>query len=145
MPLILGKPWTFADRDKLRVLWATQASAAEIGEMLGGRTKNSILGEAHRMKLPLRATPANLAKEAKKSSAPVVRIAGDGLTLPLPPSVAHMDPKQFGPALPSVPRSCTWLVSHDRPWRACEAVLAPGKPYCVAHAAIAYVVLEKRA
>ena len=46
--------WTNDDRRRLEELWATGLSGEKIARQIG-RTKNSVLGQAHRMRLPARA------------------------------------------------------------------------------------------
>lgn len=46
--------WTNDDRRRLEELWATGLSAEKIGRQIG-RSKNSVIGQAHRMRLPARA------------------------------------------------------------------------------------------
>lgn len=45
--------WTPDEDQQLRELWATDATAAQIGAQMG-KNKNIILGRVHRLKLPLR-------------------------------------------------------------------------------------------
>lgn len=52
--------WTDDDRRRLEELWATGLSGEKIARQIG-RTKNSVLGQAHRMRLPGR-TPAVVRK-----------------------------------------------------------------------------------
>lgn len=51
-----GSPWTPALEAQLRALWAEGLPTLEIGRRLG-MGKNSILGKAHRLKLPGRTSP----------------------------------------------------------------------------------------
>lgn len=48
--------WTPEDDDSLRVMWAKGISTSEIGRELG-RSKNSVIGRAHRMDLDARKSP----------------------------------------------------------------------------------------
>lgn len=45
--------WTPDEDQQLRELWATDATAAQIGARMG-KNKNIVLGRVHRLKLPLR-------------------------------------------------------------------------------------------
>ncbi len=47
----LTQPWTMEQLDTLRSMWAEGRTAREIGAVLK-RTRNSILGKAHRLGLP---------------------------------------------------------------------------------------------
>jgi GcrA cell cycle regulator len=46
--------WTPEREDWLRRLWAEGHAGSRIAEMMGFRTRNPILGKAHRMGLPKR-------------------------------------------------------------------------------------------
>lgn len=49
--------WTADDDDKLKNLYADRLSCAEIAGHFDGKTRNSIIGRVHRLKLPLRGRP----------------------------------------------------------------------------------------
>jgi GcrA cell cycle regulator len=54
---MIGESWTAAEDERLRALWADLAvSAGAIGREIG-RSKNSIVGRAHRLGLPARPSP----------------------------------------------------------------------------------------
>jgi GcrA cell cycle regulator len=53
-----SQPWSEGELRTLRDMWADGASATEISKALGGiRSRNSVLGMGHRMKLPARRSP----------------------------------------------------------------------------------------
>jgi GcrA cell cycle regulator len=62
--------WTEQERETLRELWPTARSAAEIAEVLDGRTKNAIIGEAHRLNLPRKKTGPRAEPKVKKEKPP---------------------------------------------------------------------------
>jgi GcrA cell cycle regulator len=66
MPTDRDRPWTAEELADLRRLWDEGLTAGQIGERLR-RTRNSILGKVHRLKLPSRASP--LGKPADSASA----------------------------------------------------------------------------
>ena len=43
--------WDKSREDKLRELWEKGHTASQIAEMLGGTTRNAVIGKAHRLKL----------------------------------------------------------------------------------------------
>jgi GcrA cell cycle regulator len=142
--------WSAEDDAMLIRLWADPAnSTARIGEMMGHRGKNSIVGRVHRMGLPARPSPIRRdgavqparparAKPALPSlpsavaplrapvlvarAAPVVRPA------PVPPSA----PVRIGPV-----RACCWPFGEPRTkaFRFCGDPALPGRSYCDDHQA----------
>lgn len=53
---VRARDWTEEMRDILRAHWLTDMPAAEIG-LLVGRSKNAVIGQAHRLKLGPKETP----------------------------------------------------------------------------------------
>lgn len=52
------KLWTPDRTDRLTKLWALGWTASQIADALGyGLTRNAVIGKAHRLGLPSRATP----------------------------------------------------------------------------------------
>lgn len=64
--------WTQGQVDELRRLWATGISSAAIAREMGLTSRNAVLGKAHRLKLPARASahrnyvPTRLARKTRK-------------------------------------------------------------------------------
>lgn len=153
--------WTAKSIDLLRGLWAEGHSTAEIGRRMGV-TKNAIVGKAHRLDLPARPSPIRKQESSGAQAAPrrkPVREeppAAAGRPLPRPqqasPPPAANDPP--GPAASAQVRhfpraslrSCCWPIGEpgQREFRFCAAEAAPGRPYCDAHVAIAYVRVRDR-
>ncbi len=121
--------WTVETTEKLREMWASGRTAREIGEELGGFSRNAVIGKANRMGL---STPKT------KDELP-----------PLTPSAAaNQKPSATGSApshMPSYsPKSrehlCQW--PHGEPgtkeFHFCHAPSEPGRPYCTEHCEMAY-------
>lgn len=152
------RDWTEADRLRLADLWAQGLSASAIGVQMG-RSKNSVLGCAHRMNLPGRASPI----PAKGSGAPQMRRAampgmakargaqelGGGTLVALglmePVSVAPA-PAAVEPMAGRASKPCCWPIGEPRAkdFRFCEAAGVPGRPYCDAHCRLAYAPKVER-
>ena len=49
--------WTEEREAKLKELWEKGHTASQIAEMLGGTTRNAVIGKAHRLKLAGRVAP----------------------------------------------------------------------------------------
>lgn len=52
-----NRPWTEEREEALRTLWAQGKTASRIAELLGGTTRNSVIGKASRLGLMGRASP----------------------------------------------------------------------------------------
>lgn len=63
----MGEPWTYERKTKLKELWEKGASAAEIACILGGVTRNAVLGAIHRMGFQ---KPKSARKTSAKSQIP---------------------------------------------------------------------------
>ena len=59
--------WTTDREEKLKELWKKGHTASQIAEILGGTTRNAVIGKAHRLNLETRGT-------SKKQSAKPVNI-----------------------------------------------------------------------
>jgi GcrA cell cycle regulator len=195
-----SRAWTTHEDERLRSMWSDRTlSAAEIGRRMG-RGKNSIIGRAHRLRLPPRpavvpaaavrvaaARRANSMDGAARKRAARNSIAtaeascrhgGEGGGVPLPGAAAHdcegsaRPPRAAAgtgacarPLPPALPHGvtptaaragiswCRWPMWGDRErptHRYCGAPvsLRPDgvpRPYCAAHAALAYMQRETAA
>ena len=61
--------WTQEREEKLRELWKKGHTASQIAEILGGTTRNAVIGKAHRLKLAARASSRGSTNTRKQSSA----------------------------------------------------------------------------
>ena len=57
--------WTEEREAKLKELWEKGHTASQIAEMLGGTTRNAVIGKAHRLKLAGRVAPKKAEKPKK--------------------------------------------------------------------------------
>ena len=109
--------WTQERVDQLGQLWRQGLSTAEIGRRLG-LTKNAVVGKAHRLSLEPRPSP-----------------------LKTPPRRRIIVTKHevSGPA-------CSWPIGHpgEKGFHFCSEKPMAGKPYCAAHAALAYIRPKER-
>jgi GcrA cell cycle regulator len=150
--------WTAEAIERLRAHWAEGHSTAEIGRRMG-ISKNAVVGKAHRLNLPARPSPirrgslgaeprqpvarpvrpAGMAPRTTLPSSPVVVAAVAPVAAPPPPVVRHF------PRL-SAAKSCCWPIGEPgQPgFRFCTSDAIGGKPYCPAHAAVAYVKARDR-
>ena len=131
--------WSDEKVEKLRKLFFDGVSVREIAEKLGV-SKNAIVGKITRMGWPRRPNPVKREpSDAPKSPAatqkPTPADSKQAARVPTPPQ----------PVEPAVLRQnhhrqapCSWPNSDGRPWTFCGAPSAAGKPYCEAHAKLAY-------
>ena len=159
-----SKKWTDEKRDRVRDLAAQGLSAAEIADdFADGTTRNSVIGQCFRHGIqllgkPYRAAPSEQPKpdvppkhqRAKKANLgrqlPIKKTPtkpAQNISEPEPPIVAP--PKGGLTLLELNGRTCRWPIGHpdDPGFRFCGAPDAnihetPRRPYCRAHARIAY-------
>ena len=151
--------WTDEIIDRLKALWAEGVSTAEIGRRIGV-SKNAVVGKAHRLLLAARPSPIRRGVPiAPPKRAAARRVVGP--TLPalapapvererVPPPAPVASPP---PSLRAVHRApggrlvaCCWPIGEPgtRSFRFCGDESLPGKPYCPAHASLAYVKVRDR-
>lgn len=160
-------PWADEDKEWLRQLWMYRdehgraLSTRQIGETMG-RSKNSVVGVAHRLDLPPRQSPIKrregapaprkparagadtLPALASVSIVPAVvptRAPGSAAMRPqivAPPQDSHVAARSLLRAVSK--RDCCWPIGDPgtKGFRFCDAPAHPGKPYCAEHCALAY-------
>lgn len=150
-----GLAWSYSDRALLRVLWADGLTGTQIALRLD-RTKNSVIGMAHRLKLTARPSPlpGGITRNHHKIRAPAITLAPlDSLaatgTIHIPthslaprtaPSKRPATTKPEPVMVRRPQRMCEWLSGDDkRTWVRCSEPAEFGKPYCVRHRNMAYI------
>ena len=153
--------WTDDVIGRLKALWAEGVSTAEIGRRIGV-SKNAVVGKAHRLLLEPRPSPIRRGAPAAAPKRPAVRRT-TGPTLPTMAPAATERERVMPPPPPPVSTpapvlravhrapggrlvACCWPIGEPgtRSFRFCDAESLPGKPYCGAHAALAYVKVRDR-
>lgn len=151
--------WTEDRVAGLRSMWAKGMSGGVIADMLGGITRNAVIGKAFRLGLAKRGT-TDSRRSSRAATAERKRRQTEGRSMPppsqrsrikLPARVRDMDPAQ--PSLirdakldvPRVafadlePHHCRWPIG-DPTQGFCGCPKHPGTPYCRAHGERAYGV-----
>ena len=158
--------WTKAEEAKLKQLWEVQGkSATQVGRIFN-RTKNSIIGKVHRMKLVKRKPKAvKVAIRAIKAATPKGNNGAAGKSRGMIEAVRKAREEQVKPpnfpqpasrylltgsrwgALPGttpysledLPRDgCRWPIGHAPPYAFCGCKAQDKSSYCAAHKARAY-------
>lgn len=156
---------------RLRMMWADGLTTAEIGRRLGV-TKNAVVGKSHRLLLPPRPSPIRRMPAGQVARPQPRRTVGPTLpplqTVSRPSAAPRLpaSPRDVSVAAPArtvaparpgalraIPASagsristCCWpLGDPGTPsFRFCDDAAMTNKPYCMAHAALAYVKVRDR-
>lgn len=129
--------WQPPDDATLAELWASGLSATKIGAAMG-RTKSGIIGRSHRLGLPARGSP--LFNGVTMGNKPRPPRPGQRRK-PKPPAVVPpvVVPVPRVAVIPA-PTACQWPTGDGPNIRfECRDPTVPGRPYCAAHCARAYL------
>jgi GcrA cell cycle regulator len=132
--------WTDERVDHLKSLWAEGLSASQIARLLGGVTRNAVIGKVHRLGLAGRAGP----QRAERPRNPMPHKAVVRLTAPEPVIVEEdpvpLDDGHFATVLTINDRMCRWPIGDpsENEFHFCGRNPKRGSPYCEAHARKAY-------
>lgn len=129
--------WTEEVVQRLRTFWDEGLSAAEIGRRLG-TSKHSVIGKAHNLHLPKRPSPI------KRST--VVYVRGPSRAVRREAALAAttlpglMQAVERARPVEEPLRYCCWPIGEPRTqgFRYCDEPSVLGRPYCLAHSAVAY-------
>jgi len=158
--------WAEETVQKLRELWNTGLSTAQIGLRLGV-SKNAVVGKAHRLDLPARQSPIirdgqqrekpTRVPRAKPYTLPLLSCLNGSTPAPEPrnpyvPRIRHPEAPMARPTPAHSVRvgpvcECRWPIGDPKDrqnFRFCDAPSEPGKSYCETHRRIAYVVIRDR-
>jgi GcrA cell cycle regulator len=160
--------WTDEMHDRLTVLWKDQNSASVISDKLfnefGVRfTRNAVIGKIHRLGLSGQGAVSTMARKGeskvrprKPKSAPIrtsLRITAQEAPLSRRAEAVIVD-EEIEVAIPITGRvtfeelrncQCRWPHGdpRDENFSYCGDAAVPGKPYCTAHMAEAYVPVQR--
>ena len=144
-------PWTDDRVRILRILWLEGRSAAEVAKLLGGVTRNAVIGKVHRLGLAARMA-AGSPRPRRGATSPVrrTRPAPPAPPPPRPARAALVKPRRAPAAVDVVgrvfdlarlsPRMCRWPIGDPKAeaFSFCGEIKPGAGPYCLAHAARAY-------
>ncbi len=142
--------WTDERVSQLKQLWGEGKTAAEIAKLLGGVTRNAVIGKAHRLKLSGRVSPiqnprveAALSRASNDQKQPRMTIRERTPSVAAPPSLREENIPIRGIALTELREStCRWPVGDPKQedFKFCGCASEPGMSYCEHHARLAYQV-----
>ena len=155
--------WTPEQISDLTRLWGEGLTTAEIGKRLG-ISKNAVVGKAHRLHLPARPSPIKRTgprPTVYRPATPRQPSAPRAPQAPREPRAPSQSAQTSAAALralanqPSAKRmpmmalsasTCRWPIGDpgDNEFHFCGERSLDGKPYCSAHASIAYVKMKPR-
>ncbi|WP_395675236.1 GcrA family cell cycle regulator [Inquilinus sp.] len=139
--------WTDERVTQLRQLWGNGKSASEIAEILGGVSRNAVIGKAHRLELSGRPSPIKR-KEDEEEEAVVVAVetAAPAAVAKVPARPAPERKSGGATILNLTERMCKWPIGdpRDKDFHFCGKAAHGNLPYCAEHAAIAYQPPGKR-
>jgi len=143
--------WTEERVAQLRQLWGNGKSASEIAEILGGVSRNAVIGKAHRLELSGRPSPIKRKDgEDEDEGVATTNVAAVEAS---PPAVQKVPAKpvperKSGGAtiLNLTERMCKWPIGdpRDKDFHFCGKASHGNFPYCIEHAQIAYQPPGKR-
>lgn len=159
--------WTDERIERLKKLWSEGLSASQIAAELGGVTRNAVIGKVHRLHLSGRVkTSSTTAQRSRKSVRPAARTAAPQRVVTQRGNLAVVQTLEteevvvYRPAeevvVPISRRisimelregTCRWPMGDplDPDFVFCGGDCDVGKPYCTAHANVAFQPsLERR-
>ncbi|HEX3984428.1 MAG TPA: GcrA family cell cycle regulator [Acidisoma sp.] len=132
--------WTEERIEHLKALWTEGLSASHIARVLGGISRNAVIGKVHRLGLAGRAS-APRPERVRMAMTP--RHSARAHTPP-PPVIEEdpilMDDGSFATVLTINDRMCRWPIGDpsENAFHFCGHKPKSGSPYCEAHARKAY-------
>lgn len=139
--------WTDERVEQLRSLWTEGLSASQIARVLGGVTRNAVIGKVHRLGLAGRASPSR-SERPRLPMAPKVPTRSHAA--PAAPVVEEdpviLDDGSFATVLTINDRMCRWPIGDpsENEFHFCGRKPKNGSPYCEAHARKAYQPQQPR-
>jgi len=127
--------WTEERIADLMRMWTAGHTVSCIGNALGV-SKNTVIGKAHRLKLPSRPSPIRLSTSPRKPKpAPMAKRV---IKVKPKPILRTARPRNGAPA-------CLWPIGDpgEADFHFCGAETVPSKPYCPEHCARAYVARRR--
>jgi GcrA cell cycle regulator len=140
--------WTDERVAMLKKLWQEGRSASEVAQLLGGLTRNAVIGKVHRLGLGGRATPSRPRTQGAQSAGRTTRlsIAAGTLRIVKPAAPVRL-PKATGVELTPTATihtltlaACRWPIGdpRDPEFGFCGRACSDKGSYCQGHAQLAF-------
>ena len=140
--IIKKMSWTPERENKLKELWKKGHTASQIAEMIGGTTRNAIIGKAHRLNLQARAVSKKSSPKAKTEN--IVPRKEEKLSRKAKFRSLLLD-KNFEPENPKkleelTDDTCRWPIGHpyEENFYFCGRKPMEKFPYCKLHVLYAF-------
>lgn len=143
--------WTDERVKLLKQMWGEGKTAAEIAKLLGGVTRNAVIGKAHRLKLSGRISPIqqNTRPETvaarSHSGSHTHRVPHSVreqiiVDVVMPPIIEKYIPGEGVKLVELKERMCRWPLGDpkDETFRFCGHTAVEGLPYCEHHCRIGF-------
>jgi GcrA cell cycle regulator len=135
--------WTPEREEKLRELWKKGHTASKIAELIGGTTRNAIIGKAHRLNLQARAaskkTSSKVNTENNKSEVKIQKLGRKARfrALLLDKNFEQENPKKLEELNDE---TCRWPIGHpyEEKFYFCGRKSMEKFPYCKLHVLYAF-------
>ena len=135
--------WTQEREEKLKELWKKGHTASQIAEILGGTTRNAVIGKAHRLKLAARA--ASKDKTIKKQATQSSEVKNDKFISRKARFKSLLLDKNLEPESPKTleqleDKNCKWPIGHpnEKNFYFCGRTPVEGFSYCKLHVLYAF-------
>ena len=136
--------WTQEREEKLRELWKKGHTASQIAEILGGTTRNAVIGKAHRLKLAARAASKG-STNTRKQSVSSSEVKNEKFVSRKAKFKTLLLDKNFEPENPKTleqldDKNCRWPIGHpnEKDFYFCGRSPVEGFSYCKLHVLYAF-------
>tara|TARA_B100001250_G_scaffold88299_1_gene73071 strand:+ start:73 stop:573 length:501 start_codon:yes stop_codon:yes gene_type:complete len=143
--------WTTDREEKLKELWKKGHTASQIAEILGGTTRNAVIGKAHRLNLETRGTskkqsakPVNIIdKDNQKTKTQKLGRKAKFKALLLDKSFEKENPKKLEELTDD---TCRWPIGHpyEEKFYFCGRGTVQKFPYCKLHVLYAFQIRNEK-
>ena len=136
--------WTTEKEEKLRELWKKGHTASQIASVLGDKTRNAIIGKAHRLNLESRTTSKKIKPKVNRENNAPSEVKTQKLgrkarfkALLLDKNFEQENPKKFEEL---TDKTCRWPIGHpyEKNFYFCGREPMEKFPYCKLHVLYAF-------